>query len=103
MAFIRPSGLFGPDSGGERMRLILFHKSPLAHPMQATNPIAPPAYEIRFQSIFDEGRGLSFPCNAKGQVDLDVLSEHARANYLYARAVVGREYLAPAIAAIGIH
>ena len=61
------------------------------------------AYEIRFQSIFQEGRGLAFPCNEKGQVDLDVLSERARANYLYARAVVGREYLAPAVALRGMH
>ena len=71
--------------------------------MQATEQIANPAYEIRFQSIFHEGRGLSFPCNEKGQVDLDVLSERARANYLYARAVVGREYLAPAVALCGMH
>ena len=63
----------------------------------------PAAYEIRFKSIFHEGRGLSFPCDAKGEVNLDVLSDRARANYLYARAVVGREYLVPAIAACGIH
>ena len=61
------------------------------------------AYEIRFQSIFQEGRGLAFPCDAKGQVDLDVLSERARANYLYARAVIGREYLAPAVALCAMH
>ena len=61
------------------------------------------AYEIRFQSIFQEGRGLAFPCDAKGQVDLDVLSERARASYLYARAVVGREFLAPAVARLCMH
>ena len=61
------------------------------------------AYEIRFRSIFQEGRGLAFPCDENGQVDLDVLSDRARANYLYARAVVGREYLAPAVALCGVH
>ena len=61
------------------------------------------AYEIRFRSIFQEGRGLAFPCDENGQVDLDVLSDRARANYLYARAVVGREYLAPAVALCGMH
>jgi hypothetical protein len=60
-------------------------------------------YEIRFTSMFHEGRGLSFPCNASGEVDLDHLSERARANYFYARAVVGREFLVPSIAACGLH
>ncbi|MGA0609016.1 hypothetical protein [Caldimonas sp. KR1-144] len=54
-------------------------------------------FELRFDSMFTEGRGLSFPCDAKGQVDLDTLSERARCNYLYARAVVGREFLTPAV------
>lgn len=52
-------------------------------------------YEIRFQSLFNEGRALSFPCDAEGHVVLDSLSDRARDNYLYARAVVGREYAFP--------
>ena len=55
------------------------------------------AYEIRFQSLFNEGRAVSFPCDAQGTVQLDSLSERARNNYLYARAVVGREYAYPSI------
>ena len=54
-------------------------------------------FEIRFLSLFTEGRGLAFPCDAAGLVDLDVLSERGRLNYLYARAMVGREYGTPAI------
>jgi hypothetical protein len=54
-------------------------------------------YEIRFQSLFDAGRALTFPCDAEGHVQLDTLSEQARRNYLYARAVVGREFAAPVI------
>ena len=54
-------------------------------------------FELRFQSLFDNGRGFSFPCNPKGQVDLDRLSERARNNYFYARAVVGRELAFPAV------
>ena len=54
-------------------------------------------YELRYQSLFNEGRGFSFPCDAAGQVDLDALSEQARRNYLYARAVVGREFATPAV------
>ena len=55
------------------------------------------SYEIRFQSLFHEGRALSFPCDAQGRVELDGLSDRARENYLYARAVVGRDYAYPSI------
>ena len=55
------------------------------------------SYEIRFQSLFNEGRALCFPCDANGQVTMDALSDRARDNYLYARAVVGREYAYPLV------
>jgi hypothetical protein len=55
------------------------------------------AYELRFGHLFQEGRALAFPCNARGEVRLDALSERARANYLYARALVGREFAQPAV------
>lgn len=54
-------------------------------------------HEIRFQSLFNEGRALSFPCDEQGNVQMDEMSERARANYLYARAVVGREYAYPMV------
>jgi hypothetical protein len=54
-------------------------------------------YVLRFRSLFDEGRGLCFPCDAQGRVDLDHLSERVRQNYFYARTVIGREFLVPAI------
>jgi hypothetical protein len=54
-------------------------------------------YELRFQSLFASGRGFAFPCDPHGHVDLDQLSERARTNYLYARAVVGRELAPPAV------
>ncbi len=57
-------------------------------------------FEIRFLSLFKEGRGFSFPCNADGAVNMDELSERARSNYLFARAMVGREYATPSI---GVH
>ena len=55
------------------------------------------SHEIRFQSLFHEGRALSFPCDEHGQVAMDALSERARDNYLYARAVIGREYAYPCV------
>ena len=54
-------------------------------------------YELRFQSLFNEGRGYAFPCDADGQVDLDALSERLRDTYLFARTVVGRDLAAPAV------
>jgi hypothetical protein len=54
-------------------------------------------FELRFRSLFDSGRGFAFPCDGNGQVDLDRLSEKARNNYLYARAMVGRELSVPAV------
>ena len=55
------------------------------------------AYELRFRSTFDAGRGYSFPCDPEGHVDLDALSERSRCNYLYARAVIGRDLSVPAV------
>jgi hypothetical protein len=54
-------------------------------------------FELRFQSLFDSGRGFAFPCDPQGRVDLDQLSERARNNYLFARALVGRELAVPAV------
>lgn len=56
-----------------------------------------PRFELRFQSLFNEGRALTFPCDQRGEVRFELLSEKARANYLYARVVVGREYATPAV------
>lgn len=54
-------------------------------------------FQLRFQSLFDEGRGYAFDCNEHGDVDLDNLSERARVNYFYARTVIGREVAMPAV------
>jgi len=67
------------------------------------DPQTPAAFELRFDSLFVEGRGLSFPCDARGAVQMDTLTERARNNYLYARAVVGREYRTPAVRLKGLH
>ncbi|MFO1219295.1 MAG: hypothetical protein U1E89_13040 [Burkholderiaceae bacterium] len=70
----------------------------------ATHPIlTTEAYELRFSSLFDEGRGLAFDCDAGGHVDLDRLSERARNNYFYARSVIGREYATPRVQPRTLH
>lgn len=65
-----------------------------AHP-----PLGPQGHrcQLRFESLFNQGRALAFPCDERGQVELDALTERARRNYLYARAVVGREFAMPTV------
>ncbi len=53
------------------------------------------SFELRFTSLFHPGRGFAFPCDADGLVDMDAMSERARSNYLFVRALMGREYGAP--------
>jgi hypothetical protein len=60
------------------------------------------SFVLSFRSLFVSGRGYAFPCDATGRVDLDQLSEHARVNYLYARAMVGREVAPPAVEAVDL-
>ncbi len=60
-------------------------------------------FQLRFRSLFDSGRGYAFPCDDTGRVDLDHLSERARNNYFYARAMVGRELAAPAVEPSELH
>ncbi len=79
--------------------------------------VAAAHFVLHFESLLSQGRGLAFPCDALGQVDIDrmsmpgrpkgefrsaqhegtLMSTPARTNYLYARAVIGREYRFPAV------
>ena len=65
------------------------------HPPPATEPNA--RYELRFQSLFHTGRGVSFPCDRQGAVDLETMNERAREAFLRAQEGVGREYASPSI------
>ena len=67
------------------------------------SPGQPSRYELRFRSLFDEGRAYAFPCDAEGHVDMDALSERALENYLYARTVIGREVAMPAVQLSALH
>jgi len=57
------------------------------------------SFEIRYPSLFAIGRALAFPCDAQGRVDIDTLTARACVNYLYARAMVGRDYGRPSVCA----
>ena len=60
-------------------------------------------FELRFVSLFHEGRALAFPCDAQGAVDLDGLSERARINYFTARTTIGRDYSTPIVLRRDLH
>lgn len=55
-------------------------------------------FEIHFADLLHKGRELVFPCDARGRVDLDALSDRAREDYFFARAMVGRGYSPPRLA-----
>ncbi len=69
----------------------------LATPAQARTATPAEHFELRFDSLYAEGRGLAFPCNRCGRVDPDELPERARDNYFFARAMVGREFYIPKV------
>jgi hypothetical protein len=89
MAAIRPAALEDALMSTSDSRLMSI--APTAH------------YVLRFGHLYHEGRALAFPCDAQGRVLLDSLSERARANYLYARALVGREFATPAVQRADLH
>lgn len=55
------------------------------------------------EGLITAGGRRAFVCNPEGNVDLDQLSDRARTDFLYARAVVGRELAFPALRASGLH
>lgn len=68
----------------------------LDNPSSATRT-AIAGWELRFEPLFAGRRGFVFPCDAQGQVDMNRLSERALQNYLYARAMMGRETAWPRV------
>lgn len=54
-------------------------------------------FEVHYKSLFVPGRGLAFPCDAGGHVDLDALTSRARNNYHFARGMVGRDFALPCV------
>lgn len=59
-------------------------------------------FQLSFRSLFNSGRGYAFPCDERGHVDMVCMSERARNNYLFARAMVGRDLSPPAIEMIAV-
>jgi hypothetical protein len=54
-------------------------------------------FELRYRSLSPHRCGYAFPCDADGRVNIDDLSDEARDNYLYARAMVGFDLQHPQV------
>ena len=72
----------------------MFHMPSVTHTI---SPADVEGWELRFEPLFAGHRGYAFPCDAQGQVDMNSLSERALHNYLYARAMMGRETAWPRV------
>jgi hypothetical protein len=60
-------------------------------------------FQLCFKPLSASGNGFAFPCDPNGQVDLDRMSERARNNYFYARAMMGKEVAYPAVEVAVLH
>jgi hypothetical protein len=65
----------------------------------SASPARHSAYQLRYRALDQRSRALAFPCDADGHVDLDALSEAARNDYFFARAVVGGQFTRPSVQA----
>jgi hypothetical protein len=65
--------------------------------MNALTSPSPASHELRFFSLFDPGRGFSFPCKADGRIAHEQMTPNVRASYLRARSMVGCELSAPVV------
>jgi hypothetical protein len=57
-------------------------------------------FELCFRPLSPGWQALVFPCDADGHVQMDTLGDAALERYLFARAVMGREFAAPAVRTI---
>ena len=73
-------------------QIAVAHPSAAGHADGADGP-----FVLYFESLFPTGRHFAFPCDHRGQVDLDAMADRIRNNYLYARAMIGREVSWPSV------
>lgn len=71
------------------------------HDTNAARAVRNPRIELRFLPRGRDRRCMTFPCNAAGHVEIDRLSERERTDYLFARALRGRDYSLSIVHAFG--
>jgi hypothetical protein len=70
----------------------------MTHRIFPSSAHRPARVELRFAHRRNDRKSLAFPCDAAGRVDLDALDERSRNEYLFARALMGRDYAFPVMA-----
>ena len=55
------------------------------------------SFELRFEPLVAAQAPLSFPCDARGCVDLDELCDRSRRDYLFAHTLIGRHFTMPVV------
>ncbi|WP_325480826.1 hypothetical protein [Piscinibacter sp.] len=70
----------------------------MTHRMLPPSARRPASVELRFVHRRNDRKSLVFSCDAAGRVDLDALDERRRNEYLFARALMGRDYAFPVMA-----
>ena len=65
--------------------------------MDAAQRLHGGAFQLSFRRLRSGEGGLSFPCDELGRVDMDALGKAALNDYLFARAVVGGQFVAPVV------
>ena len=60
-------------------------------------------YVLQYRSLRNEERVLMFPCDPKGLVRMDDLSDRQFNNYLFARGMVGFEFDPPQVLRSELH
>lgn len=88
-----------PTTSTQRQEIVNGVPQMNTHAAHTPHADARVGFELRFRSLFHQGRALAFACDAQGRIDLDALSERARERYLLARARVGRDFALPEVLA----
>jgi hypothetical protein len=67
----------------------------MTHSTPSPSTHGPASVELRFVHRSNDRKSLTFPCDAAGRVNMDALDDRTRNDYLFARALVGRDYEFP--------
>lgn len=59
-------------------------------------------YQVCFPPYIYRPRAVSFPCNARGEVDLNGLSEAGRRDYLFGRVMMRLRCLDPLVVEVPV-
>jgi hypothetical protein len=62
-----------------------------------TIPIAQSCCRVHFRLTRPRGRTITLPCDSRGEVHLDLLSDSAKRDYLFARVMSRRDSIQPEI------